>query len=153
MDRRQFVVLGASGLIAALAGCSGTTPTEAPTDTTRPTRSPTSTPADTAEPTATEATDPAQVVAVAPDGTTRFDPESFTVAVGDTVRWVWRSGGHNVVPDGRPSGESWSGTPGGAGETYPGGYAYSHTVKTAGAYEYYCAPHRSIGMTGSFTVE
>lgn len=162
MDRRQFVVLGTSGLLGALAGCSGTTPTETPAgtgpttstpaDTADPTRSQTSTPGDTAEPTATEATAPDQVVVVGSDGN-RFDPESFAIAVGDTVKWVWEGGGHNVVPDGQPSGESWSGTPGGAGETYPSGYAYSHTFEPAGTYEYHCAPHRSIGTTGSSAVE
>lgn len=172
MDRRQFL-LGASGVLGSLAGCGEPaasdppaatgTPTEPPTDTLSPTRTepptdtPTSmdtpTPTGTPEPTATEATDPDQVVLVGPDGAFRFDPASFTVQTGDTVKWTWESGGHNVVPASQPSGADWEGTPDGPGTTYPGGYTDSHTFETAGAYEYYCAPHRSVGMTGSFTVE
>lgn len=167
MDRRQFVVLGATGLVGGLAGCSGTTPTDtaeptdtptdAATDTAEPTATstpePTDSPTDTAEPTATEATDPGQVVTVGPDGDFQFEPASFTVAAGDTVKWVWESGGHNVVPDEQPSGASWAGTAGSGGDTYPSGYTYSHTFETAGEYSYYCAPHQSLDMTGSFSVE
>jgi plastocyanin len=171
MDRRQFLA-GAVPALAALAGCSsnggdGSTPTatDAPTDTatSTPTDTATGTPSDTATatetetetetPTATEATDPDQTVTVAPDGDFRFEPKSFTISVGDTVKWVWGGSGHNVVPDGQPAGENWEGTPGGAGKTYGSGHTYSHTFETAGEYSYYCSPHRSLGMKGSFTVE
>jgi len=96
--------------------------------------------------------DVAQVVRVAADSELTFAPESFEVATGETVRWVWEGGGHNVVPDSTPSGSDWEGTPGGSGDTYDEGYEYSHTFEVAGEYEYYCAPHRSLGMEGSFTV-
>lgn len=52
-----------------------------------------------------------------------------------------------------PEDSTWSGTPGGDGTTYDTGYVYEYTFEVAGEYEYYCAPHRSLGMTGSFTVE
>ena len=107
------------------------------------------TPAPTATPTES---DVAQVVRVAADSELTFAPESFAVATGETVRWVWEGGGHNVVPDSTPSGSDWEGTPGGSGDTYDEGYEYSHTFEVAGEYEYYCAPHRSLGMEGSFTV-
>ena len=107
------------------------------------------TPAPTATPTES---DVAQVVRVAADSELKFAPESFEVATGETVRWVWEGGGHNVVPDSTPSGSDWEGTPGGSGDTYDEGYEYSHTFEVAGEYEYYCAPHRSLGMEGSFTV-
>lgn len=91
-------------------------------------------------------------VEVGPDGRFRFDPETFEIAVGETVRWVWRAQGHNVKPASVPSGAEWEGTPGDEFATFDSGYTYSYTFDTAGTYEYYCAPHRSSGMTGSFTV-
>jgi len=39
-----------------------------------------------------------------------------------------------------------------AGETYGSGHTHSHTFETAGEYSYRCVPHRTQGMTGSFTV-
>ncbi len=119
--------------------------------TTTPTR--TATPTETPSPTATPQPDADQIVTVAPGGSFRFDPSSFTISVGSTVLWEWEGGGHNVIPDSTPSGTSWEGTPGGSGTTYGSGYTHTHEFTTAGEYGYYCAPHRNLGMTGSFTVE
>ena len=93
------------------------------------------------------------VVTVAADGEYRFDPETVTVPVGATVRWEWAGSGHNVRPGSQPADADWSGTPGGDGETYDQGYSYSFTFEVPGQYEYYCAPHRSIGMVGTVVVE
>jgi plastocyanin len=110
----------------------------------------------TAEQTATtvppEDREPDQVVEVAPDGYT-FEPETFEVSPGDTVHWVWRDGGHNVRVHSRPDGSEWEGTPGGATDTYSEGYLHAFTFETSGEYEYFCAPHQSLGLEGSFTVE
>jgi plastocyanin len=109
----------------------------------------------TAEPTQTtvppEDREPDQVVEVAADGY-QFTPESFEVASGDTVHWVWRDGGHNVRVRSKPGGSDWEGTPGGATDTYSEGYVHAFTFETSGEYEYYCAPHQSLGLEGSFTV-
>lgn len=141
------------------------TPTGKPTSTTpgeptpTATRSPTAggTPTPTATPTptgtATATPDADQTVVVGPNDTFRFQPADFTIAAGDTVVWTWDSGGHNVRPSATPDGAGWSGTPGGDGTTYDAGYTHRHTFDVTGTYEYYCAPHRSLGMTGSFTVE
>ena len=102
-------------------------------------------------PTAVDAP-PDEVVAVG-DGGLNFSPEEFTVSVGDTVRWVWESSNHNVVPDEVPSGTDWEGSPGAPGELRDEGFAFEHTFTTSGEYSYYCNPHRSAGMVGSFTVE
>ncbi|MFC7193430.1 plastocyanin/azurin family copper-binding protein [Halosimplex aquaticum] len=72
--------------------------------------------------------------------------------VGETVVWVWHSSGHNVRPESTPSGSDFSGTAGGDDRLYDEGHTLSHTFEVAGEYEYYCNPHRSAGMTGSFTV-
>lgn len=120
-------------------------------DDTGDTPSPSTTP--TASPTATPTPARDLEVTVGPDGRLRFTPERFEIAVGRTVRWVWEAGGHNVKPSATPSGSDWSGTPGSEFETFSAGYTYEYTFEVAGQYEYYCAPHRSSGMTGSFAVE
>jgi len=125
-------------------------PDGTPTSTGTPT--PTGTPTATETPTPSPTPDVAQVVSVAPDGEFRFDPESFEIAAGETVRWTWVGGGHNVRATSTPSGSDWAGTPGGDGETYGGGYTYEYTFDVAGEYDYVCIPHESLGMTGSFTV-
>lgn len=98
-----------------------------------------------------EPPEPDVVVKVAPDGY-RFDPENFAIRVGGTVKWVWRANGHNVRVDSKPDGSDWSGTAGGAPDTYNEGHELLFTFETAGQYEYYCATHRSLGLRGSFTV-
>lgn len=128
------------------------TPTPTPTppsdDDSTPTPSPTPTQTPTPTPTPTTSID--QVVEVGRDGRLRFDPDSFEIAVGDTVQWVWRSGGHNIKPASTPDDADWSGTPG--SDTYGSGYEYTYTFDVAGEYDYYCVPHRTSGMTASFTV-
>ena len=51
-----------------------------------------------------------------------------------------------------PAGSDWSGTEGGDGGTYRSGHTHGHTFEVAGEYSYYCAPHQSAGVVGSFTV-
>ncbi len=176
MYRRQYLAL--AGAAAGLAGCSsdggdgGATATEATTDTptaTEPetetpartptaagteTETPTRAPTATATPTATETpTDTvAQVVEVGAGGF-NFSPERFEVAVGDTVRWVWRSNNHNVVPESTPEGSDWGGTEGGGGDLYDRGHVHEATFETVGDYAYRCSVHGGGGMVGSFTVE
>jgi len=123
---------------------TGQTPDGTPTPTGTPTATATSTPSPTP--------DVARVVSVAADGEFRFAPERFEIATGDTVRWVWAAGGHNVRATSTPSGSDWAGTPGGDGKTYGKGYTYQYTFDVVGEYDYVCIPHESLGMTGSFTV-
>jgi plastocyanin len=182
MDRRTFLLALPAGTVAlAGCGGDGSddtttaapgtdtgtsTPTtapppetdpESPTGTATPSDTPTgtdkSTPTTTATPTATTTTLPsvAQTVAVGADGFT-FTPATFDIAVGETVRWEWAAGGHNVVASNTPSGADWSGTPGAPDRTFSSGHTYTHEFTVAGEYSYYCAPHRSLDMKGSFTV-
>jgi plastocyanin len=158
MDRRTFLRRVAPVGAVAVAGCSGGEPTEteASTDTQTATDTTTTTPTTegtaTAEETATgtPTTEPDVTVTVAPGGSLRFDPETFTVVAGDTVQWVWESSGHNVTPGSAPSGSNWQGK---TDDLYSSGTTYAHTFEVTGEYEYYCEPHRSSGMVGSFTVE
>jgi len=172
MNRRRLLRVGASAFATVLAGCTGdddgaattddessgsgiygggggdeTTATETGTATT------TEAGATTTETTTESGAADATVVAVGGDGQSRFDPETVTVAVGETVRWEWAAGGHNVRPESQPADADWSGTPGGDGETYGEGYTYEFTFEVPGRYEYYCAPHRSFGMVGTVVVE
>lgn len=72
--------------------------------------------------------------------------------MGETVVWVWHNSGHNVRATARPRGSDFTGTAGGDEDLYEEGHTFSHTFEVAGEYEYRCYPHRSIDMTGSFTV-
>ena len=175
MDRRTFLARSAPVALVGLAGCTGGDDTSDPDDTPTPTATDSSTPTATATGTPTDATDtptateeptdsptpteestptpqPDAEVVVAPDGALRFEPRSFTIAAGDSVRWTWDSGGHNVSPtDGQqPEGANWAGRD---ESLYSSGTTHVHTFEVAGTYEYHCDPHQTSGMTGSFTVE
>ena len=94
---------------------------------------------------------PTKQVIVGPGGDLTFEPDKLTVTPGTTVKWVWESDGHNVVPESQPEGAGWEGT-GSASELFDTGYTYSHTFSTPGEYAYHCSPHKSAGMTGTITV-
>lgn len=158
MHRRTFLRTIGVAPLATVAGCGDGGNSDGPSPT------PTTQPSETETPTATEtqpATEPpsptppspdvAQVVDVGGDGL-RFTPGSFEIVAGDSVLWEWNGSGHNVVPDSIPDGAAWSGSDGGAGTTYDAGHEHLHAFEVAGEYTYYCAPHRSAGMTGFFTV-
>lgn len=140
MDRRRYLATVSTGALAGLAGCGSVLGSEDET----------------------------------PDeydigmGAAFFDPNAFTVSVGDTV--VWRNTGsraHTVTAyDNLPEGaqyfasggfdsadearDAWRTNTGGAifsGETY------EHTFRVPGKYNYFCVPHERTGMVGVITVE
>ncbi|WP_254272384.1 plastocyanin/azurin family copper-binding protein [Haloarcula marina] len=168
-SRRSFLAAMATGVTGALAGCGGgsesptdagtPTATDAATDTPTPTATATDAPtetatdAGTATPSATPTPTPdvAQRVLVGP-GDFVFEPATFSVPVGSTVLWEWRGSNHNVKAETTPDGSEWTGTPGDAGRTFSSGHTYAYTFDVPGEYAYYCAPHRSLDMAGSFTV-
>ncbi|MFC4356527.1 plastocyanin/azurin family copper-binding protein [Halobium salinum] len=95
-----------------------------------------------------------------------FDPDSLTVAPGDTV--VWRtvgSVGHSVTAyaDGIPEDAEYFASGGFETESaarrgYPRGDVgtdeeFGHTFGVEGEYEYFCIPHESVGMVGTVTVQ
>ncbi|CUU03707.1 MAG: plastocyanin/azurin family copper-binding protein [Fimbriimonadales bacterium] len=60
------------------------------------------------------------------------------IDVGDSVRWVWRSGFHTTTSyDGL-----WDAPIDSVHRTF------TYTFNEPGAYEYYCIPHELVGMTG-----
>lgn len=126
------------------------TPTETATSTETTTSTETETTTSTETETATATPEADTTVRVGPGGANRFDPDSFTISAGDTVRWVWDSPGHNVSPQRQPDDASW---PGRDDSTYGTGTTHTYTFDVVGEYEYHCDPHQGLGMRGSFTVE
>lgn len=78
----------------------------------------------------------------------QFTPQRVTVKVGDTVRWTWAGGSHNVVSGAgcAPDGNFKSGAP-------TSGASFERIFDTAGTFPYYCEPHCTMGMTGEIVVE
>ncbi len=75
-----------------------------------------------------------------------FNPQNFSVQVGDTIIWTWHDGFHTTTSDLVPTGAShWdapieSSTP-----------TFMYVVTHPGFYSYHCTPHQSMGMNGTFT--
>jgi plastocyanin len=102
-----------------------------------------------------------------------FDPDSLTVAPGDTVVWenvgdqghsvtayedsipdaaeYWASGGFDSEQAARDA-YSPSGGIEDAGNV-PGGESWSRTFDTEGTHEYFCIPHEGAGMVGEIEVD
>lgn len=138
MNRRQ--ILKASGIVvtagvSGLAGCSG----------------------DNDDPDSGGG-DTASVEMVTNNGEYYFDPIGLFVETGETVTFENVEGGHSTVsykdgvgqatttriPDGAQSWESSILTESGA--------TFEHTFETAGTYDYYCGPHKSLEMVGRIVV-
>ncbi|WP_251328082.1 plastocyanin/azurin family copper-binding protein [Haloplanus pelagicus] len=166
LSRRKFAATFSSAVLAGFAGCSGgsgggdggdggeatATDTPEPTATATATTTPTSTPTEEAD----------AVIEVGPDGS-YFDyvPERVRISAGDTVRWEFKSGGHNIcahpshhsdvsLPEGaEPFGSHPEGNPQGIN---PQGATYTHTFDTTGDYTYVCILHVNNDMIGHLTV-
>lgn len=71
-----------------------------------------------------------------------FDPVGLYVKPGDTVEWVIKSGSHSSTSYSKriPKGaKSWD-----SGIIDSGSFSYTFTTK--GTYDYYCTPHKTLGM-------
>ncbi|GBC92618.1 Plastocyanin [bacterium HR15] len=64
------------------------------------------------------------------------------INVGDSVRWVWRSGYHTTTS----YDNLWDAEVSSVQRTF------TYTFNQPGTYEYYCIPHESIGMVGTVRV-
>ncbi len=78
-------------------------------------------------------------------GNLAFGPAAVHVDNGATVVWEWtgEGGSHNVVSED------------GAFEsdlTGEGGFTFEHTFEEDGVYNYFCQPHKSVGMKASVVV-
>jgi plastocyanin len=96
-------------------------------------------------------------VTVGPNGNYRFDPETITVHVGDTVRWRWDSSGHNVVSGSGGTADDKFCSPNnqncGSAPVSGSGTTYEHTFNNAGTFPYFCSVHQSFGMMGMVVVQ
>ena len=91
-----------------------------------------------------------------------FIPADITIEIGDTVRWLWISGIHNVesgiivnfvgVPDGNVLSGDPTGTVGTTFEViFDQAFLDAHSVP-ANTYPYYCVVHAGLGMAGTVAV-
>ncbi len=84
------------------------------------------------------------------DGQANMDID-LTILPGDTVRWLWVEGDHNVVSgfpgDPDPGELFYSGLP----EPVPG-TTFEFTFSDPGIYGYHCHPHEVFGMISYVTV-
>lgn len=143
MNRRRFLKATAAiatGSVAILAGCANDTGGGA--DSTK-TKSPTE-------------TNTVQMVS----GSTSyyFDPIGLFVEKGETVTWKSKIGAHTSTAyvDGTgpatvtriPNDASgWN-----SGMISGGGQQFEHTFDVPGTYDYFCIPHKSLGMVGRIVV-
>jgi plastocyanin len=91
------------------------------------------------------------------DGDKSFGPSVVAINVGDSVRWTFQDGGHNVVSGSNCiadnkfcnfSDANCNFNPNGAIGT-----TYTHVFNTPGTFNYFCRPHCSDGMTGVVIVQ
>lgn len=85
-----------------------------------------------------------------------FTPNALTIAVGDTVHWVWASNNHTVTSGAPCTADSTYCSPANSNcassSTSNTGATYDHTFTQAGNYSYFCRIHCSSGMTGTIHV-
>ncbi|QLG64061.1 halocyanin [Halorarum salinum] len=88
-----------------------------------------------------------------------FDPIGLFVESGTTVTFRIESGSHSStayqegngpaevtrIPEGA---EAWD-----SGTVSEEGATFEHTFETAGTYDYFCIPHKSLGMVGRIVVD
>ncbi len=89
------------------------------------------------------------VIEVGPNQTKAFVPDSITVTLGDTVKWVWKALVHTTTSDvgGIPVGATpWDANLDATDSTF----MYEPTL--TGTYNYHCTFHVSMGMVGKFVV-
>jgi plastocyanin len=138
--------------------------TNTPTDTPEITETPTKT-TETPRKTATPVETADATISVGPGGSLQFEPANTAISQGDTVEFVFDSGGHNVSghPDAHsevelPEGaEPWASYDTSSDEVNhislnEAGTTYRHTFETTGQYTYVCVPHAASGMIGQLTV-
>ncbi|WP_262177364.1 plastocyanin/azurin family copper-binding protein [Haloarcula laminariae] len=156
MERRQLLKTSGAALTAGLvgmAGCSGGSDDTAGEDTPQSTDSQSD-----SSSSPSGSVDGTTVQMITEGGEYYFDPIGLAVEPGTTVTFVNESGSHSSlaykdgvgqasttrIPDGADSWES-------SILTESGG-TFEHTFETSGTYDYFCGPHKSLGMVGRIVV-
>lgn len=152
MDRRQLLKTAgivATGGIASLAGCGGSGNGNGGGNQT-PTKSDGSGGSEAGSNT---------VMMVTEESEYYFDPIGLFVDSGATVTFEIQSGSHSAtayqkgnepasvthIPDGATAFDS--------GTLSEQGATFEHTFETTGTYDYFCIPHKSLGMVGRIVVD
>lgn len=76
-----------------------------------------------------------------------FSPASFTINIGDTVKWVYAGGTHTTTSLTIPTGAAAWDHPINSSST-----TFTYVPTKAGTYNYKCTFHFAMGMQGNFTV-
>lgn len=160
MERRQLLRTAgivATGGVTSLAGCGGSSNRNGGGD------------GDDTEPTPTETqgadngsggskASSNTVLMVTEGSEYYFDPIGLFVEAGETVTFEIRSGTHSATAYKQgTSSASVTRIPDGA-EAFNSdilseqGATYEHTFETTGTYDYFCIPHKSLGMVGRIVV-
>lgn len=79
-----------------------------------------------------------------------FNPLTFTIAVGDTIKWNWVNGNHTTTCDGSPNTGRPAGAPGWNSGINSTINSYKYVVSVPGLYSYKCIFH-APGMAANFT--
>lgn len=144
MDRRRFLKvsgMAATGVVGVTAGCSSPSGSDGET-------SPTG--GDGASNT---------IQMVTGNGNYYFDPIGLLVESGETVTWEIQSGAHSTTAYAEGNGgasvtripgdaEAWD-----SGTLTEQGATFEHTFDVSGTYDYFCIPHKSLGMVGRVVVD
>jgi len=83
-----------------------------------------------------------------------FDPIGLHVEPGDTVRWVNVSGAHSATAYAEGSGSATErripegAEPWNSGVKAEPGATFEYTFEQEGTYDYFCIPHKTLGMVG-----
>ena len=95
---------------------------------------------------------------VTESGSYYFDPIGLFVEPGTTVTWTIQSGSHSSTAYAEGNGAaSVTRIPQGAEPWDSGilseqGATFTHTFETTGTYDYFCTPHKALGMVGRIVV-
>ncbi|MEF8842362.1 MAG: plastocyanin/azurin family copper-binding protein [Haloarculaceae archaeon] len=111
----------------------------------------TSTPTETPAETPTPVGEADHTVSMVTEGSEYyFDPIGLAVEPGDTVEWVIESGSHSSTSydDRIPEGAK----PWDSGVLSEEGATFRQTFETEGTYDYFCTPHKTLGMVGRVVV-
>ena len=157
MKRRTFVGVAGATAVGALAGCTAPTAPETTDEGTGGEAGETTMGQTTAGGGEGGGGGTQSVAMVTGDNQSYyFDPIGLFVEPGTTVEWVNESGAHsstayaaaNDAESRIPSdAEAWD-----SGILSDEGATFEHTFETAGTYDYFCLPHKTLGMVGRIVV-
>ncbi len=79
-------------------------------------------------------------IEVGPGGEHAFVPDAVRVETGTTLRWVWMTDGHSVVPTHQPSDAGFEGNE----SVEDGGFEFEFVPEVPGEYRYGCEKHEEM---------